>query len=261
MGKVSKQAERNAKKKPVAEDEPETGAPASGGKLLEIATELVLGSALAKFGPKTYALLTSGDRAKPVPVSKEGEDTTEESKAEAPEPTDAAGIFEALKTRIAWQNCLGLAKPSSPEEAMQGWMNFKALEFDGGPKAKRKGTPGMDRVMKNFCDNMVQYVYILLGLMILRVLLFRSWFACLPWLVGYQALSLFLPLETMEVAGQKLPLEKCDVQIRVALSLAIHALVLLFFAYELLYCTYFMEKMLLVGVVVGHSYVMRPVEA
>eukprot|EP00933_Yihiella_yeosuensis_P081035 TRINITY_DN94569_c0_g1_i1.p1 TRINITY_DN94569_c0_g1~~TRINITY_DN94569_c0_g1_i1.p1 ORF type:complete len:260 (+),score=90.61 TRINITY_DN94569_c0_g1_i1:71-850(+) len=259
MGKVSKQAERNNKKKAPVDDEPETSAPASGGKLLEVVTELVLGSAIVKFAPKLQPLLTDGAAPAPKKEPKvEGEETTE---AEAEEPSDAAGIFTALQTRIAWQHCLGLAKPSTPEEAIQGWMDFKSLEFDGGPKAKRKGTPGMDRIMKNLCDNMVQYVYILFGLMILRAVLFRSWFACLPWLVGYQALSLFLPLETMEVAGQKLPLEKCEVKFRVAISLAIHALVLLFFLYELVYCTYFLEKFLLVGIVAGHAYVMRPVEA
>merc|ERR1712086_292117 len=79
-------------------------------------------------------------------------------------------------------------------------------------RSKKRGSPGMERILTNMHINMAQYLHILLAMMMLRAFLFRSFFACLPWLVGYQCLPLKLPLENMDVMGQQVPLEKCPLK-------------------------------------------------
>merc|ERR1719498_1436974 len=152
---------------------------------------------------------------------------------------------------------------------------MKGLEIDFGPKAKRKGTPGTDRIVANISSYAIQYLHVLLGLMILRSFLFRSFFACLPWLVAYQFLSMTLPLgplseiadslpsfiPTEKIPFEKVPLEKVPVELRVVATVGFHGLVHFFFLYELLWKTYFIEKLLVAGLVAYHAYAVRPVEA
>merc|ERR1712224_1148279 len=166
---------------------------------------------------------------------------------------DVCGLFSKVCSRLHWSNPLGLASPPSGEESIKAWKDMFALEVDFGPRAKRKGSPGFDRITVNLYNNLVQYVHILLAFMILRAFLFRSFFACLPWLTGYQFLSVFLPLTPLEKVPQ-IPLDKVPTEIRVAITLALNALLQFFFVYELLWKTYFFEKIPLVGLVVYHAY-------
>merc|ERR1711871_1856305 len=123
-------------------------------------------------------------------------------------------------------NSLGLAEPASAEEALCAWKDLKDLEIDYGPRPRKNQSPGLDRMKVNVHNNFVQYLHVLLALMMLRAFLFRSWFACLPWLVGYQAASLLLPLEMTKDVPLKF---------RVAATMFFHALVLFFFVYEFLW--------------------------
>merc|ERR1719478_458533 len=100
---------------------------------------------------------------------------------------------------------------------------MKGMEIDFGPRAK-KGSPGMDRIKINLYANAVQYAHVLLALMMLRAFLFRSYFACLPWLACYQVLSLFVPLEGLPQLPQ-VPVEKVEAKFRVVGAVALHALV------------------------------------
>merc|ERR1711862_344493 len=109
-----------------------------------------------------------------------------------------------------------------------------------------RGNPALDRMKTNLCVNMRQYLHMLLALMMLRAFLFRSFFACLPWLFGYQLLSLALPLENMAKLPQ-VPLEKVRPKFRVSGALGLHALVWLFFLYEALWKMHFIEKFLVIG--------------
>lgn len=114
-------------------------------------------------------------------------------------------------------------------------------------------------------NNMPQYLHLLLALMMLRAFLFRSWFACLPWLVGYQYLSLWIPLDGMPAAlvsiipqASQVPVEKCPVKFRVAASAGIHLLVWLFFIFEVLWKMWFFEKGLVMGLIAYHAYAVKP---
>lgn len=265
MGKAAKFAEKNANRKAAkqvdtAVDDAPAGGVTSTGAFLELATELALGSVIVSFAPKLPIIFqkTNGEAK---PSSKESTDEDETSDAnEVAEITDGASMFTALQQRLFWQNPIGLSKPSTSEEATKSWLEMKSLEFDGGPRPKKKGNPGLERISANFFNHLPQYINVLLVLMILRAFFLRSFFACLPWLVGYQNLSLLLPLEALPQLPQ-VPLEKCPVKCRAATTLILHALVLLFFAYELLWRTYFFEKILIAGILLGHAYVMKPFNA
>jgi len=296
MAPKSKQAERNAAKKleksasKIVDDEPATtvdGPMALVGK----AKTLFMGSCIVEIAPMMQPLMqdklpdkkTVAEEAKAAGGSigsfmhgvvdavtgnkdEDGNDNGEgEEKKQEANPAEAVsvtGMFESLQTRFAWHNPLGLAFPATPEESWTAWMKMKDLltsdNLDFGPRPKKKGSPGMDRILTNMHTNMAQYLHILLAMMMLRAFLFRSFFACLPWLVGYQYLSLKLPLENMDVMGQQVPLEKCPLKFRVAGSVGIHALIWLFFLYEAVYKTYFVEKIPLVGLFVGFAYIVRP---
>merc|ERR1712032_1368957 len=52
----------------------------------------------------------------------------------------------------------------------------------------------IDRLVANLRTNLLQYLHVVWVLMVVRSLLFRSLFACLPWLFVYQTLSVILPL-------------------------------------------------------------------
>jgi hypothetical protein len=181
-------------------------------------------------------------------------------KDEAPkDDTSAEGIFGSICAQLSWCNVLGLAEPATGEDAIKAWRALKDLELDFGPRAKRRGSPGLDRITVNLFTNMPQYLHLLLSLMMLRSLLFRSWFACLPWLVGYQVLSVMLPLTPLPQLPQ-VPLDQVPTKFRVAGTIAIHALVWFFFLFEVVWKTYFFEKIPLIGMFAYHAYAVRPVE-
>merc|ERR1719321_631102 len=191
----------------------------------------------------------------------EGEDEPEKAPDKQLEYADQ--IFAFLKKRLVWHNCLGLASPTSEEESVAAWMDLKSLELDWGPRPKRNQSPGLDRIKANMYNNMPQYLHMLLALMMLRAFLFRSFFACLPWLVGYQILSLWVPLDDTpipQLPQLKEHIEKCPLKFRVAASVGIHALVWLFFVYEVLWGMWFYEKGLVIGLFCYHAYAVRPAD-
>jgi len=268
MAPTSKQANRKAGKAKQEDDEHPSAAAASSGDLLSNVKSLFLGSCIALTAPKLQALLTDAEVAPAKEPEKkeekEGDDKENESKeneAETKEeaPKDAKGIFEGLCGQLTWCNVLGLAEPATGEKAMTAWLALKGLELDFGPKSKKKGNPAMDRIMKNLNNNMAQYLHLLLALMMLRAFLFRSWFACLPWLVGYQVGSLLLPLTNLPQLPQ-VPLDQVPTKFRVAGTMAIHALVWLFFLFEVVWKTNFLEKIVVVGLFAYHAYAVVPAE-
>lgn len=293
--KSAKQAERRQAKKDV-KNEPEEAerSTLSDKTLVDLAKSLVLGSVVVEYAPSLQQLVmgavddlkagkkpmsgaveaakepktngTNGDHKEETNGSNgdekedtNGTDEKEENGNGAEAPSGPPEIYASIKGRFAWYNCLGLAAPRSGEEAKAAWFALKKLEVDGGPRAKRKGNPGLDRVVANVRNNMAQYFHVLLAMMMLRAFLFRSYFACLPWLVGYQFLSVFLPLEKIPEVPQ-LDLAKVDIRFRVAASVILNFLVWLFFAYEALWRANFLEKFLYIGIIVTHAYVVRPAE-
>merc|ERR1711924_220889 len=135
---------------------------------------------------------------------------------------------------------------------------MKDLErLDFGPKNEKKGPQAKERIICNLCTNFVQYVHILLALMMVRAFLFRLYFACLPWLALYQFLSVFVPLAGLPQLPQ-VPVEKVPAELRITATIALNGLVILFFVYELLWKTYFFEKIPLIGLVVFSAYAVQP---
>jgi len=269
-----KQADRAAKKKSakVEDDEP-AEVSASSGEMVAMAKELVMSSVLVQLAPKVPNLVKDAAAAAPEPASKdentppenregaentEGDDIKKDDApaAKAPEAEGPGAIFDGLVARLQFHNALGLGLPATGEESKAAWLRLKGLEVDGGPRSRKKGSPAMDRLMANGKANMPQYLHVLLALMMLRAFLFRSWFACLPWLFLYQVLSLMCPLEWPQFPQ----VPKVEVRYRVAVSVAIHALMWLFFLFEAVYKTYIVEKMLLVGLFAAHAYVVRPAD-
>merc|ERR1711862_808928 len=118
-----------------------------------------------------------------------------------------------------------------------------------------RGNPALDRMKTNLCVNMRQYLHMLLALMMLRSFLFRSFFACLPWLCLYQLASLMIPRGFLE---EKLKVIHVHVGLRTAAAVGIHAFMWFFFLVEAVYRTYFLEKLLYLGIFVAHAYVVRP---
>jgi len=133
---------------------------------------------------------------------------------------------------------------------------FTRLEVDFGPYKRKKGNAAMERIEVNVERNLSQYINIALVLMCLNALVFRSWFACLPWLVGYQLLSLNLPMDLIRESFPQVP--PVELKFRVAATMAIHTFVWLFFLNELLFKTYFLAKFPLVGLFIAHAYVVVP---
>jgi len=168
---------------------------------------------------------------------------------------DAGGsnqLFGSLKGWLAWHNSLGLAQPSTGEDAWTAWMAMKGLEVDWGPRKSRRGNPSLDRVMVNFTNYFSQYLHILLLAMLLRAFLLRSFFSFLPWLFVLQIASLLVPLEMVP---------QVKTSHRVAGTMAVHGLLWLFFLWEALWRTYFFEKILIVGFFVLHAHSVRQADA
>jgi len=283
--KASKQAERRAaKKEPTQEPEQADKANLDSTSLLGLFKSLVLGSAFAEAAPQLQGLVigavddlkagkkpmgaqapqpeaqTNGEKEEANGDAEgEKEETSGAEAAPKKETTSPPQLFASLVDRLAPHNCLGLAAPRSGEEATKAWLAMKNLEVDGGPRAKRKGNPGLDRVALNLTNQMAQYMHVLLAMMALRAFLFRSWFACLPWLMAYQFLSVFLPLDKLEMLPQ-VQFDKVDIRFRVAITIGLNALIWLFFAYEALWRVYMVEKPLYVGIICLHAYLVRPRE-
>jgi len=263
-----KQADRKAKKQASAEEVNDEPA-AAAGSFVELFKVLFLGSTIMAVAPKLQSIMTDDSKAKAPAKEAEAEKKEEvegevaEGEVKAPEESleYADSVFAFLKKRLVWHNCLGLAEPATAEESLAAWMDLKTLELDWGPRPKRNQSPGLDRIKANLFNNMPQYLHILLALCMLRAFLIRSWFACLTWLVGYQFLSLWVPLDGIpQIPQSKEPLEKCPLKFRVAAAVGIHALVWLFFVYEFLWGMWFFEKGAVIGGICYHAYAVRPAD-
>lgn len=273
----AKQTDRNANKKTKKVEDDEPAAATDSSAIVERGKTLILGSCVVQFAPKLKDLLQAADGAESAKANgaekvaekeekEEKEEEKEETKEEAEKengkevhadvPEDAGGIFQSLCQRLEWYNILGLGEPASGEEAKKAWLEVKDLELDWGPRAKR-GNPGLDRILVNVTNMLPQYLHALLALMMLRSFLFRSWFACLPWLVLYQVLSVLVPLQSLAQLPQ-VPLEKVPVKFRVAATLSLNALVWFFFLYEAVWKMWFFEKIPVFGLLAYHAYIFRP---
>ncbi|CAE7229885.1 unnamed protein product [Symbiodinium pilosum] len=268
---MSKNAQRNerrkAAKKEQARADEAASAVASGPKatgsfeeLIGLGKALFLGSCVAAYAPKLQDLLKeNGKAAEPEKSNEESEkDSPETEPTASPEGSEA--IFTSLGARLVWHNCLGLAEPQTGEEAMQQWKALSQLEMDFGPKKAKRGNPSSDRILANLCGNLPQYLHILLALAMLHAFLFRSYFACLPWLLAWQTASLLIPLETLEQVPQ-VPLSQCPVKFRVLATLGIHALFLFFFGLELVWRMNFLVKILVLGLIIFHAHSVKPAAA
>jgi hypothetical protein len=286
MAPKQKQAERRAGKKEKKDEDTDAadGQSATGQNFADLAKALVLNSILVQIAPSVpnfatdaIAIVKGEKKTQPKAEKKEEDDNkeNEDSKDETNKeneneksdtngdsvvPKDACGVFSSMCSRLHWSNPLGLGSPASGSESLKAWKDLKGLELDFGPRPKKKGNPGLERITANLYNNLPQYLHILLCMMMLRAFLFRSFFACLPWLVGYQSLSVFLPLDVLPSAPQ-IPLDKVPVEARIIITVALNGLVQLFFVYELLLKTYWLEIFLYVGLVVYHSYAVRPIDA
>jgi hypothetical protein len=232
--------------------------------MLAAVKELALGSALMEVLPLVPVLLKETGAA-PAKKEEKKEEASDENKEETDgaatngeaekkseeKPKDAASIFESLKSRLAVPNSLGLDE--SPDVA---WALFTRLEVDWGPRARKGKSLAAERIMLNLERNLSQYISIAMLLMVVNALVFRSYFACLPWLVFYQLLALHLPMDVVREAIPQVP--EVPLKFRVAATMAIHALVWAFFLLELLYQTYFLAKFPLVGLFVLHALFFRP---
>jgi hypothetical protein len=251
-----KQTDRKNKKEATKDDEP---AAAGSDGIVAAVKKLAIGSVLAEVMPMVPKLMKGeAVAAAAKEEEKENKEDSNEKKDEsegaweAEKPKDAAGVFESLIARLPLTSALGL--DSSPEEALA---LFTRLEVDFGPIKRKKGNAAMERIEVNVERNLSQYITILLALMCLNALVFRSWFACLPWMVGYQLLSLNLPL--MDFIRHHFPqVPEIDLKFRVAGTMVIHTLVWLFFLYEVLFVTYFLAKLPLIGLFVIHAYAVAP---
>jgi len=257
-----KQADRNAKKKAAKEDEAADVAVAPSRSFQDMIKVMFMGSTIVQVAPSLQAIMTDDSKAK-APEEEEEPNQKVEGEVEEPKPTASLAyadqVFDFFKKRLVWYNCLGLAEPASAEEALAAWRGLKDLEIDYGPRPKRNQSTWLDRMKLNLHNNFVQYLHVLLALMMLRAFLIRSWFACLPWLVGYQYLSLWVPLDGIPQLPQ-VPVEKCPLKFRVAASVVIHLLVWLFFAYETLWKMWFFEKFMVAGLFAYHTYAVRPAD-
>lgn len=273
MAPASKQADRKAAKKAAKQDDAaDAAAPVQAGSFSDLGKVLLLGSCLAQVAPKLPDIVKDA-KAELEGKGKKAEETSappkvdetdallpkEEESAKPPAAGGPVEIFASLQARLVWFNFLGLGMPETAEDAMSAWLALKELEIDYGPRKKRNASPGVERITANVYKNLPQYLHVLLALMMVRAFLFRSFFACLPWLAGYQFLSLFVPLEGLPQLPQ-VPWEKIPVGCRVALTMGIHALVWFFFAFEVLWKTYWFELFLLIGLFTYHAYAVRPAQ-
>jgi hypothetical protein len=218
---------------------------------------------LVKKSEKSENGKCNGEEADDGEEKEETDASTTEPKTPSSTRSEDSVMLEGLTQRLSLKNPLGIDK--APEE---NWGFLMSQEVDFGPHKRKKGTPALDRIMTNFETNLAPYLHILLFLLCLRALLFRSWFACLPWLVGYQFLSLYVPLDLVgdniphEKAKEKAKgvLSKVEDKHRVLATMCFHFLVWLFLLYEFTFETYIFEKLLLMVFFVSHAYVVAPID-
>jgi len=256
----SKQAERRQKK--VVEEPADEGSVGAGGVLeraMEKAKALALESCIWTVGNEVKDLMQEVESVAKKKVVEEPKEENAEADADyAKEKTAEVGprepgqIFESLKERLVFFNCLGLGEPATGEEAKAKWLAFIGMEVDGGPRKARKGNPGLDRVLANLVDHMPQYLHLILALMLLRTVLFISWFAILPWTLVFQVASLLVPLELVP---------QCPTKFRVLGAMVLHGLLLLLFLREFLWRVYFFERIFYLILIASHAYVVRPIAA
>lgn len=173
-------------------------------------------------------------------------------KKAAPSSGEAGRLFATMASRLSLTNPLGLFESS--DDGIKAAKVIMELEYDGGKGTQRKGP--LDRISTNVRSHFLVYLHAAWTLMSARALLFRSFFACLPWLFGWQVASVFLPLtQTKEVP---LPLEKVPVEARAVLTFGFHSLLWLFFVYEFLVQLHWLEWFLLAAIISGHAYLFRP---
>jgi hypothetical protein len=272
----NKQAARKEQKQAgKKEDEAPVGDAASKESILAAGKELFANSVLLEMGKQVPQLVKKSEKSengksngkeKNADDGEEKEQTDETTQEPTTPGTDGSQdsvMLEGLTRRLSYKNPLGIDK--APEE---NWGFLMSQEVDFGPHKRKKGTPVLDRILTNFETNLAPYLHILLFLLCARALLLRSWFACLPWLVGYQFLSLYVPLD---LVGENIPHEKAKEKAkgvlakvedkhRVLATMCFHFLVWLFLLYEFTFMTYIFEKLLLMAVFVGHAYVVAPVD-
>lgn len=285
MGKVGKQADRQAAKK-AAKTQEDTEPPAgsiSASAFVERAKALLVGCCAAKVLPELKDILNApgGAASNGSKTQKDAEEMKaqesneadnqdekkkgdgsegekrEDASAEKEGADPASELFSAIRGHLSLFNLLGLAEPADEDSAKKAWFALKDLELDWGPRSKKRGTPVADRILENVHNNLPQYLHIMLALMMLRAFLFRSWFACLPWLLFYQIASVIIPLEGISQLPQ-VPIEKCPVKFRAAGTMTIHCLVWLFFLFEFVYRSYFFEKFFVLALITYHAYAVRP---
>jgi hypothetical protein len=259
-----------------SEDEAPATSKPEGAHIITMVKQLVAESVLVKVSPTLIswakeikaAPSTQEDKAKDKTEAdqKRGEDKDKTKDAKS---SDVACLLGDLIDKLSLFNVLGLGVPASCQMAKEAWLSLKGLQIDFGPLSAKKGA-AKERVLASFAQNLPQYLHILLALMCLRSFFFRSWFACLPWLAGYQYLSLNMPdaLLGALAASTKAPLQKIqeqfphlaevDVKIGIVMTVALHACMWLSFVIEVAFKTYFLEKVMLVSLFVAHAYVVNP---
>jgi len=234
--------EKKATKADEAEPEPTKGAANAGTFIVRIKL-IVMDSFLVKMAhmvPELIKELKAATAKKAEAKKDEGDE----------KDTSSGSSFEPLIENLSIYNALGLGLAATPEE----YRKLAKPQVDFGPKAK-KGSPVKERLVTNFEKFMHLYLHITFALMCVRSFLFRSWFACLPWLLAYQMLCLSFPL-----IRAKLPqVPPVELVFRVAATAVFHALMWLFFVYEATFMTHLFEKILLAVIFVGHAYVVSPV--
>jgi len=237
---------------------------ANPGTIIAMIKLIVTTSFLAKLSNKGPQLIeelkgATSKRADAKAEPKKKETNAEDEGAEKetndedtkPKDTSSGSVFEPLMAIISIYNVLGLGAQQGSAES---WRTFVKLNMDFGPKDK-KGGAIKERLMTNFERNMPQYLHIFMALMCVRSFLFRSFFACLPWLVAYQMVCVSLPLIRAKVPQ----VPPVDLIYRIAATGAFNALTWLFFAYESTVMTHLLEKILFAGLFAAHAYVVAPV--
>jgi len=162
-------------------------------------------------------------------------------------PAEAAvQAFDRLQSRLVWYNSLGLGLPPTGEEAKEAWLAMKGLELDWGPKTSRRENRRTMRIIANLQKHVPQYIHLIFALMLIRSL--GRW--------GLLAVTFVLQLASLMVPVELVP--KVPAKTRVACALAMHALVWLLFLREVLWCTYFFEKIMVMGLLAFHAHSVRP---
>eukprot|EP00439_Symbiodinium_sp_Y106_P084332 s162_g25.t1 len=229
--------------------------PATGSfeELQELGKSLFLGSCAAMYAPKLPDLLKEdGKEAEPAKTTEESEKDERQKKCDiwqdspeaeptTPPPEGSAAIFSSLGERLAWHNCLGLANPQTGEEAMQRW---KALS------QMKTVTSCLDF---QFC--LIPVLVQDFGQPLWKLAAVSPHSSgtvnapCLPSPILFRLPAMAVP---------QVPLSQCPLKFRIAATLGIHTLFLLFFGLELVWRMNFLVKFLVLGLIIFHAHSVRP---